>query len=145
MGLLTATTLTRDNWAEVLDVTPEDIERWLAGKDIPPAPVLSAMVDCVEMQSGARSLEAVSAFYALSDCKLQDISSAPVKLQGTLGDYLMHPMIEAFRVVLRTIPIWERYEALVQACEVVRRRHHSCTPSCQHEPLRSSQESPEGR
>jgi hypothetical protein len=87
--------LTRQQWAELLDVTPAAISQWVNDKTIPRPEVLRMLIDAIE-ESSAPPAQILTEFRAISRRPATEVSPHGERLGTSVGHYIVKPLLDGF-------------------------------------------------
>ena len=94
-GLLDDTnTFTRSQWANLLDITPSEINRWLLEKTIPRSDHLTMIFSILEMHENKVPQEPISFFKEIASFPADKVSIHGKKMLPTVWEYMKKPVIE---------------------------------------------------
>src|SRR5436190_3031343 len=92
----------REQWAEILDVSEAAISQWVNDRTIPRPEILRMVVDTIE-QDSAVPHALLDDFRALAVLPAAKISPHAPRIGKTLGEYLVAPVLEGFLRTLRAV------------------------------------------
>jgi hypothetical protein len=87
--------LTRQQWAELLDVSPAAISQWVNDKTIPRPEVLRMLIDAVE-ESFPPPTEIIGEFKEITRRPATEVSPNGERLGASVGHYVVKPLLEGF-------------------------------------------------
>lgn len=94
-GLLDDTNLfTRTQWANLLDVSNSEINRWLSEKDIPRSDHLTMIYSILTMQENKVPQEPISFFKEIANCPADKVSKYGNRMLPTVWEYMQKPVVE---------------------------------------------------
>lgn len=104
----------RQEWAEILRVTPSAISQWLGDYTVPRASTLRSIIDVAKRYCGA---EAIETFSLISSQPAESVSPLGNRMLPTVAHYLVEPIREGFLRVLGTISPKNQEIVLLEAAE----------------------------
>src|SRR5215471_11940692 len=87
--------MTRQQWAELLDVSPAAISQWVNDKTIPRPEVLRMIIDALE-EDPALSAQVLGEFKEISRRPSRDVSPNGERMSPSIGHYVVKPLLEGF-------------------------------------------------
>ena len=94
-GLLDDTnTFTRPQWANLLDVSVSEINRWLSHKEIPRSDHLTMIFSILEMHENKVPQEPISFFKEIANYPADKVSIHGEKMLPTVWEYMQKPVVE---------------------------------------------------
>lgn len=110
---------TRSEWSEFLKVTPAAISQWVNDKTVP-SPELLRMIIGVLRESDGVPQELLLEFDHLARRPSKEISPHGDRLDRTLGDYLLRPLLKGFFGVYEPLPAELKEKVLQEASQMCR-------------------------
>jgi transcriptional regulator with XRE-family HTH domain len=120
----------RREWSEFLNVSQPAVSQWVNDKTIP-EPDLLQMILRVLRESDGVPREPLDDFEALMVRPFADISPHGTRLDPTLGDYLLRPLLKGFFRLYDPLPANLKREVLNEAsqlCRALRGRNSGRNP-----------------
>jgi hypothetical protein len=113
--------LTRQQWAELLDVSPAAISQWVNDKTIPRAEVLRMIIDALDDNSELQPA-ILGEFKAIMRSPATDVSPNGERMGPSVGHYLVKPLLEGFLRNLNSLTFESQEGILYRAAEMCRER-----------------------
>jgi transcriptional regulator with XRE-family HTH domain len=110
---------TRQEWAEFLKVTPAAISQWVNDKTIP-SPELLRMIVSVLRESDGVPAQLLSEFDRVAQLPSAEISPHGDRLDRTLADYLLRPLLKGFFAIYEPLPASLKERVLRESSELCR-------------------------
>jgi transcriptional regulator with XRE-family HTH domain len=108
----------REEWARVLDITPQAISHWVNDKAIPRAELLRRILDVLTNATGVPQ-DILREFYAV--CREPATKVSPLhgdRMGKTVGHYLVTPVMQGFLRALNPLPPQQQEDVLYQASDL---------------------------
>jgi hypothetical protein len=113
--------MTRQQWAELLDVSPAAISQWVNDKTIPRPEVLRMIIDALEENSDL-SHRVLGEFKEISRRPSEEISPNGDRMSPSIGHYIVKPLLEGFLRNLGGLDFEAQESILYQAADMC---HHN--------------------
>jgi hypothetical protein len=111
--------LTRQQWAELLDVSPAAISQWVNDKTIPRPEVLRMIIDALEENPDFAAL-VLAEFKQISRRPSAEVSPNGERMSPSIGHYVVKPLLEGFLRNLAGLDFEAQERILYQASDMCR-------------------------
>lgn len=119
------TRFSKQQWAEILRVSPSAISQWLGDQTLPRAPTLRSIVDIAREHGEA---EALADFARMAMEPAEVVSPLGRRMMPTVSHYMVEPIRDSFLRLLGTLRPAGQEEVLLEAsqhCHLLRDQRRS--------------------